>query len=91
MERLDCSEAAIDSDCARAAASAEVVVEDDDVVDEEEPPWPRTPAADNFLADLAASLLLEVDRDSPSELLARTGFCNCCTASGLTMIRMEER
>ena len=50
-----------------------------------------TPAADSFLADLAASLLVDVDRDNPSELLARMGFCNCCTASGLTMILMEDR
>jgi len=29
-----------------------------------------TPAADSFLADLAASLLVDVERDNPSELLA---------------------
>ena len=50
-----------------------------------------TPAADSFFADLAASLLVDVERDNPSELLALTGFCNCCTASGLTMILMEDR
>ena len=54
----------------------------------------RTPAADIFLADLAVDdvLPLEADEDldNPSELLARMGFCKLATASGLTMILIED-
>ena len=51
----------------------------------------RTPAADIFLA--AAWLVPledEDDLDNPSELLARMGFCKLVTASGLTMILIED-
>ena len=51
----------------------------------------RTPAADIFLAAVVVPLDDEEDLESPSELLARTGLCKLVTASGLTMILMEDR